>query len=147
MYGRQACIAGVGTSDAFGFSLGKSPLTLQAEALRAALGDCGLAKAAIESDELFKISSPFTYRSFVRQFAAVLDVDYEALSSDVQEASGTMPEPLVPGQEEVLPARPSQYQQPKPKRKLSWVYRTASIAAIAGAISGYLIFRNGGILP
>jgi acetyl-CoA acetyltransferase len=48
MYGRQACIVGVGTSDAFGFSLGKSPLTLQAEALRAALGDCGLAKAAID---------------------------------------------------------------------------------------------------
>jgi acetyl-CoA acetyltransferase len=48
MYGRQACIAGVGTSDAFGFSLGKSPLTLQAEALRAALDDCGLAKAAID---------------------------------------------------------------------------------------------------
>jgi acetyl-CoA acetyltransferase len=48
MYGRQACIAGAGTSDAFGFSLGKSPLTLQAEALRAALDDCGLAKAAID---------------------------------------------------------------------------------------------------
>jgi acetyl-CoA acetyltransferase len=48
MYGRQACIVGVGTSDAFGFSLGKSPLTLQAEALRAALDDCGLAKTAID---------------------------------------------------------------------------------------------------
>jgi acetyl-CoA acetyltransferase len=48
MYERQACIVGVGTSDAFGFSLGKSPLTLQTEALRAALDDCGLAKAAID---------------------------------------------------------------------------------------------------
>jgi cytoskeleton protein RodZ len=100
---------------------------------------------AIESDELSKISSPFTYRSFVRQVATLLDLDYEALSSHVQEASGTMPEPLVPGQEEALPVRPSQYPQPKPKRRLSWVYRTASIAAIAGAISCYLIFRNGGI--
>lgn len=48
MYERQACIAGIGTSNAFGFSLGKSPLTLQAEALRAALDDCGLAKTAID---------------------------------------------------------------------------------------------------
>lgn len=48
MYERQACIVGVGTSDAFGFSLGKSPLTLQTEALRAALDDCGLAKTAID---------------------------------------------------------------------------------------------------
>lgn len=48
MYQRQACIVGVGTSDGFGFSLGKSPLRLQAEALRAALDDCGLAKTAID---------------------------------------------------------------------------------------------------
>jgi acetyl-CoA acetyltransferase len=48
MYEQQACIVGVGTSDAFGFSLGKSPLTLQTEALRAALDDCGLAKTAID---------------------------------------------------------------------------------------------------
>jgi acetyl-CoA acetyltransferase len=48
VYQRQACIVGVGTSDAFGFSLGKSPLRLQAEALRNALADCGLAKSAID---------------------------------------------------------------------------------------------------
>ena len=48
MYQREACIAGVGTSDSFGFSLGKSPLALQAEALRAALADCGLPKSAID---------------------------------------------------------------------------------------------------
>lgn len=48
MYQHQACIVGVGTSDAFGFSLGKSPLALQTEALRAALDDCGLDKTAID---------------------------------------------------------------------------------------------------
>ena len=45
---REACIAGVGTSDSFGFSLDKSPLALQGEALRAALADCGLPKSAID---------------------------------------------------------------------------------------------------
>lgn len=48
MYSREACIAGVGTSDSFGFSLDKSPLALQSEALRAALADCGLPKSAID---------------------------------------------------------------------------------------------------
>jgi acetyl-CoA acetyltransferase len=48
VYQREACIAGVGTSDSFGFSLDKSPLALQGEALRAALADCGLPKSAID---------------------------------------------------------------------------------------------------
>jgi hypothetical protein len=56
-----------------------------------------------------------------------------------------MPEPLVPGQEEELFIRPHQFQQVKPKRSLTWVSRTISIAVIVAAISGYLIWRNGGI--
>jgi cytoskeletal protein RodZ len=100
---------------------------------------------AIESDDLSKISSPFTYRSFVKQIAEMIGVDYATLALDVQTASTKMPEPLVPGQEEELFVRPHQFRQVKPKRNLTWVYRTASIAAIAGAISGYLIWRNGGI--
>jgi acetyl-CoA acetyltransferase len=42
------CIVGVGTSDAFGFDLGKSPLRLQAEAFAAALADSGLDTSAID---------------------------------------------------------------------------------------------------
>jgi cytoskeletal protein RodZ len=100
---------------------------------------------AIESDDLSKISSPFTYRSFVKQVADMLGVDFATLSPDVLVASGTMPEPLVPGQEEEVFLKPHQYQQVKPQRNFSWVYRTISIAAIVGAVSGYLIWRNGGI--
>jgi cytoskeleton protein RodZ len=100
---------------------------------------------AIEADDLSKISSPFTYRSFVKQIADMVGVDHDTLSPDAQAASSTMPEPLVPGQEEELIVRPHQFQPAKPKRNLTWVYRTASIAAIVGTISGYLIWRNGGI--
>jgi cytoskeleton protein RodZ len=100
---------------------------------------------AIEADDLSKISSPFTYRSFVKQFADMVGLDHDALSPDAQAASSTMPEPLVPGQEEEVIVRPHQLQQARPKRNLAWAYRTASIAAIAGVISGYLIWRNGGI--
>jgi cytoskeletal protein RodZ len=56
---------------------------------------------AIEADELSRISSPFFYRSFVRQFAAKVKLDYESIADDLQQAARTMPEPLVPGQEEV----------------------------------------------
>lgn len=47
-YRRDACIVGIGTSNEFGFDLGKSPLALQAEAFRAALDDAGLDKLAID---------------------------------------------------------------------------------------------------
>jgi len=45
---KDVCIAGIGTSDAFGFDLHKSPLSLQAEAFTAALRDCGLGAGAID---------------------------------------------------------------------------------------------------
>jgi cytoskeletal protein RodZ len=100
---------------------------------------------AIESDDLSKISSPFTYRSFVKQVADTLGADFSTLAPDVQTASSSMPEPLVPGQEEELFVRPHQFQQAKPKGNLTWVSRTISIGIIVGAISGFLIWRNGGI--
>jgi cytoskeletal protein RodZ len=100
---------------------------------------------AIESDDLTKISSPFTYRSFVKQIADIIGVDHHtSLVEDAKAASSTMPEPLVPGQEEEVFVRPHQFQPVKLKRNMTWVYRTASIAAIAGVVSGYLIWRNGG---
>ncbi|MEZ3158912.1 hypothetical protein AB1K54_00055 [Microbacterium sp. BWT-B31] len=44
----DVCIVGVGTSDEFGFDLGKSPLRLQSEAFYAALGDAGLNAADVD---------------------------------------------------------------------------------------------------
>jgi cytoskeletal protein RodZ len=97
---------------------------------------------AIESDDLSKISSPFTYRSFVKQIADLIGVDFATVAPDVQAASSTMPEPLVPGQEEEVFVRPHQFQPAKPKRNMTWIYGTASVAALAGAISGYLIWHS-----
>jgi cytoskeletal protein RodZ len=99
---------------------------------------------AIESDDLSKISSPFTYRSFVKQVADMVGVDPETLAAEAQSASSTMPEPLVPGQEEEVYVRPHQFQSVKPKSSWNWA-RTASIAAVVGVVSVYLIWRNGGI--
>ena len=73
----DACIVGIGTSDAFGFDLGKSPLRLQAEAFVAALHDSGLKAAAIDG--------------FVTAKGAPRGVDYEdfvlALGLDVRWAT------------------------------------------------------------
>jgi acetyl-CoA acetyltransferase len=60
---RDVCIVGVGTSDAFGFDLGKSPLRLQAEAFRSALEDAGLTASDIDG--------------FVTAKGAPRGVDYE----------------------------------------------------------------------
>src|SRR2546428_11524788 len=61
--------------------------------------------SAIESDELAKISSPFIYRSFVRQYAEALKLDYASMATDVRAASHSIPEPLMPGQDNTVPVR------------------------------------------
>lgn len=45
---KQACIVGVGTSDEFGFDLGKSPMRLQVESFSSALRDAGLRRDHID---------------------------------------------------------------------------------------------------
>lgn len=45
---RKACIVGIGTSDAFGLVLDRSPLRLQVEGFRAALADAGLEKSDVD---------------------------------------------------------------------------------------------------
>lgn len=62
-YTREACVVGVGTSEAFGFDLGKSPLRQQVEAFKAALTDAGLSKDDIDG--------------FSTAHGAPLGVDYE----------------------------------------------------------------------
>ncbi len=53
---------------------------------------------AIENDELSGMGSPFFYRSFVRQFAECVQMEYAALANAVQTAADSMPQPLMPGQ-------------------------------------------------
>lgn len=48
MYRGDACIVGIGTSEKFGFDLGKSPLHLETEAFVAALADAGLTRNQID---------------------------------------------------------------------------------------------------
>jgi transcriptional regulator with XRE-family HTH domain len=54
---------------------------------------------AIEADEINRISTAFYYRSFVKQLAAALKLDYSTLEEAVNDACATIPEARLPGQE------------------------------------------------
>jgi cytoskeleton protein RodZ len=53
---------------------------------------------AIESDDLTQFSSAFFYKSFVRQVADNLSIDFAEISSAVQEFAERIPQPRMPGE-------------------------------------------------
>ncbi|MDQ2776369.1 MAG: DUF4115 domain-containing protein [Acidobacteriota bacterium] len=92
---------------------------------------------AIESDDLKQISSPFLYRSFVRQFAGSVALDCAALQEAVCAAAGSMPQPLVPGQAgaPIRPRLPGL--RPQRTRKLRWLMSIASLIVMLVACSSF----------
>jgi hypothetical protein len=97
---------------------------------------------AIEADDLSRISSPFFYRSFVRQFAARVKLDYDNIAEAVQEAARTIPEPLMPGQEEPQNIRVPAVKRPG-QMNLRWVRPVISFCLVLIACSGaYAVWQN-----
>jgi hypothetical protein len=97
---------------------------------------------AIENDELSQISSAFFYRSFVRQFAQRLGLDFSELVAAVQGWASTIPEPVMPGQLEAsLPkVPPLQHTRPRSGRWLFSLF--ALILVLAGCSRLYAIWEN-----
>jgi Helix-turn-helix domain/RodZ C-terminal domain len=95
---------------------------------------------AIESGDLGQLSSPFVYRSFVRQFAAELKLDYDLLAPDVLAACDTMRQPLLPGEGNALVIRVARV-QPKIRRDFQWVYLAAVLVVVIAAGSGAYALR------
>ena len=98
---------------------------------------------AIEDDDLKQISSPFLYRSFVRQFAASVNLGGEDLQAALQKAAESMPEPLVPGQAGA-PVRPDlPGLRPQRTRKLRWMFSISSLVLIlVGCSSLYGVWQT-----
>ncbi len=97
---------------------------------------------AIENDELQRISSPFFYKSFVRQFAQQLNLDYNLLAPGVQSAVSTMPEPLIPGHNDAaLPKIPALHvSRPKNWR---WLSSLATFTVmLVGCSAVYAVWQN-----
>jgi len=90
---------------------------------------------AIEDDDLKQIGSPFHYKSFVRQFAGSVALDCAGLQEALLSAVGSMPQPLVPGQDgaPVPPRLPGL--RPQRIRKLRWLLSIASLIVMLVACS------------
>jgi cytoskeleton protein RodZ len=103
---------------------------------------------AIESDDVHDISSPFFYRSFVRQYAAEVDLDFRMLASGVETLAVSMRQPDLPGQGEHQIVRVAPIQA-RPKRDWSWLMPTAVFLAVVALGSGgyaYLKFYKPSLL-
>jgi cytoskeleton protein RodZ len=97
---------------------------------------------AIENDELAGISSAFFYRSFVRQFAQRLGLDYSELASAVQDWASTMPEPAMPGQLQAAMPKVPPLQSTRPKN-FRWLFSfIALIAVLTGCSSLYGMWQS-----
>jgi len=90
---------------------------------------------AIETDEVRNISSPFFYRSFVRQYAETVGLEFVTLASGVESLAGIMRQPDLPGQGEhqIVRAAPL---QARVKRDWSWVMPMAILLGIVALGSG-----------
>ena len=97
--------------------------------------------SAIEDDQVCDISSPFFYRSFVRQFADEVNVDYQTLSPAVEVLAGHMRQPDLPGQGDHQPLRVAPI-QPRIKRDFGWVAPAALfLGAVVLCSGGYAAWK------
>jgi cytoskeleton protein RodZ len=102
---------------------------------------------AIEADDLTRFSSAFFYRSFVKQFAEYLNVDYDRLAGAVQEVVSAIPEPLVPGQVPAIGQAPERRFVPSPMTQRLWNPRWLSSLAsfvliLVACSSFYSVWQN-----
>ncbi len=97
---------------------------------------------AIEADDPTAISSAFLYRSFVRQFAQDLKLDYVELEPAIRESADRIPAPLIPG--EGASAVPRVAALPIGRReKARLLYSVSSFALMLVACSGiYALWQN-----
>ncbi len=97
---------------------------------------------ALEEDDLRRIASPFFYRSFVKQFADYLNVEYRLLAAGVEAVTSNMPQPLMPGEISL-----GKGELPRPKVEplevrrrpwnLRWVSSVLSFAVMLVACSSF----------
>ena len=97
---------------------------------------------AIEGDDVSQFTSAFFYKSFVRQFAEFLHLDFSTLSESVQQSACALPEPRIPGQDGAFTPKVASL-HPHSTRNFRWVYSVTSLVAVLVACSTlYAVWRN-----
>lgn len=92
---------------------------------------------ALESDDLSAMHSAFFYKSFARQFAQDLGLDYGVLEPAVQAAVEAIPAPKIPGQDAPPPPRVAALRVGRP-RKSRLLFAVSSFAvALIGCSAIY----------
>jgi len=99
---------------------------------------------AIERDDLSPIGSSFFYKSFVRQFAQQLNLNFSELAAAVQSLTAALPEPLMPGQTASGVALPTVPALRSRRRKgLHWISSFTSLMVMLVACSMlYSMWQN-----
>jgi transcriptional regulator with XRE-family HTH domain len=83
---------------------------------------------AIERDNPACFPSPFFYKSYVRQLAEALNVEYRLIAPGVETIATAIPEPLMPGQGDAQLPKAAPMPPPRPKRgRLRWLYSLGSL--------------------
>jgi cytoskeleton protein RodZ len=97
---------------------------------------------AIEADDLICMSSAFLYKSFVKQFADDVQIDYQEIAADVQAMADRIPAPLMPGQGPIQPPKIAALQIGR-RRSTRLTYAVTSFAIALVACSGiYAFWQN-----
>jgi len=89
---------------------------------------------AIEADDFASISSAFLYKSFTRQFASALQMDYAQLQTVVNRSAEAYPEVRMPGQEDhgpKVPALGASYEY-----RVRWGVSVVALAVVLVGCSG-----------
>ena len=90
---------------------------------------------AIENDDLASFSSPFLYKSFVRQFAEHIQLELGAITASLDEALLGMPQPRMPGEGDLNRTRVAPLPMKGRHKNFRWLYSIASLAIVMVACS------------
>jgi Domain of unknown function (DUF4115)/Helix-turn-helix domain len=97
---------------------------------------------AIEADDLACMSSSFLYKSFVKQFAEDVQIDYQEISAEVEAMAGRIPSPLMPGQGPIQPPKVAALQIGR-RKSSRLAHAVTSFAVVLVACSGiYALWQN-----
>lgn len=98
---------------------------------------------AIETDDLASLSSPFLYKSFARQFAEHVKLEYTQLALSVESAALRMPQPRMPGEGAEGKTTVAPLPMKGRGKSFRWLYSVGSFGVMLVACSSvYGVWQN-----